>query len=97
MGGGAMIGGKWFITPHAVRRYISRVDRSVTYDQALTILIDWSERAKRKKEIAPGVWLYRGPRPLRLRLRVSHIGRGLPQLVTVLKSKDPGFFHAQTV
>ncbi len=91
MGGGTVTGGKWFITPHAVRRYIDRVDRFATYEQALEVLIQWSERAKRKKEIAPGVWLYRGPRPLRLRLRVSHAGDRLPQLLTVIKSKDPGW------
>ena len=86
-----MVTGNWFITPHAVRRYIERVERNATYEQALSTLIDWSLRARKKKEIKPGVWLYRGPRPLRLRLRVSHIGPGLPQLVTVLKSKDRGF------
>lgn len=84
-----MTGGRWFITPHAVRRYIERVDRRATYEQALSVLIEWSELAKRKKEIAPGVWLYRGPRPLRLRLRVAHVGDRLPQLLTVIKSKDP--------
>ena len=86
-----MIAGKWFITPHAVRRYIERVDRSATYEQALAELIRWSEKAKPKKEVAPGIWFYRGPRPLRLRLRVSHKGEGQPQLLTVLKSKDPGW------
>lgn len=83
-----MISGEWFITPHAVRRYIERVDRFATYEQALEVLIGWSRVARPKKEIAPGVWLYRGPRPFRLRLRVSHNGGGAPQLLTVLKSKD---------
>jgi hypothetical protein len=86
-----MVTGKWFITPHAVRRYIERVDLSASYEEALAELIRWSEVARPKKKIAPGVWLYRGPRPLRLRLRVSHKGPGLPQLMTVLKSKDPGW------
>lgn len=83
-----MIPGRWFITPHAVHQYIDRVDPRATYEQALAVLIDWSERAKPNKKLLSGIWQYRGPRPLRLRLRVSHSGPGLPQLLTVIKSKD---------
>lgn len=75
--------GRWFITPHAVRRYIERVHRC-TYETALTRLIAASESAHPVREEEPGIWLYRTGRPLRLRLRVSTRGAGLPQLVTVL-------------
>ena len=89
-----MIAGKWFITPHAVRRYIERVDRSASYEQALAELVRCSERARRVKEIARGVWLYREGKPRRLRFRVAVApvtadGRpGKPQLLTVMRGHD---------
>jgi hypothetical protein len=89
-----MTAGKWFITPHAVRRYIERVDRSATYERALAELVRFSEVARPIKEIAPGVWLYRGGKPLRLRFRVAVDPRrsdgspGKPQLLTVMAGHD---------
>jgi len=41
-------------------------------------------------EPATGLWLWRGPNPLRLRCRVSTAGPGLPQLVTVMRGHDGG-------
>lgn len=80
--------GAWFITPHAVRRYIERIRPVLGYDKALDELVAISERAHAVKEIEPGLWLYRGPSPRRLRLRVSMRGPGQPQLVTVLTAHD---------
>ena len=83
-----MIDGKWFITPHAVARYRERIDRSLSYEQARDELVRCSERARRVKEITPGVWLYRGGKPRRLRFRVAENGNGAPQLLTVLAGHD---------
>ena len=83
-----MTRGRWFITPHAVRRYIERIDPSATFESALEVLISESERAHRVKAVGPDVALYRGAKPRRLRFRVAESGPGLPQLVTVLRSWD---------
>lgn len=80
--------GRWFVTPHAVQRYRERIDRRATYDEALSALIAMSEGAHAVREIEPGLWLWRGPKPRRLRLRVSTVGPGLPQLVTVIEAHD---------
>ena len=90
-----MIAGKWFITPHAVRRYIERADRRCTYEQALAELVRLSESARPIKETSPGVWLYRTGKPLRLRLTVSTVGPGLPQLVTVKGGHDKWWSRVQ--
>ena len=82
-----MIAGKWFITPHAVRRYIQRVDQYASYDEALSALIRLSEIAKPNKWINPTIFQFRGPKPLRLRLRVVFDKIGLPRLITVMKGK----------
>lgn len=83
-----MIAGPLFITPHAILRYIERIRPEIDRDRALTELIAIAEGAHPVKEIEPGLWLWRGPKPRRLRLRVSTIGPGLPQLVTVLTAHD---------
>lgn len=83
-----MIAGPWFITPHAVHRYIERVRPHLTYERALSDLIEESRRAHAVKEIQPGLWLWRGGKPRRLRFRVSVMGSGAPQLVTVLTAFD---------
>lgn len=83
-----MIRGEWFITSHAVRRYIERIRPGISYERALGELIEISEGAHPVKEIEPGLWLWRGPRPRRLRLRVSTKEPGAPQLVTVLTAHD---------
>lgn len=83
-----MVTGRWFVTPHAVQRYRERIDPLATYDDALAYLIAASERAHPVKEIQPGLWLWRGPKPRELRYRVSVREPGLPQLVTVLTPFD---------
>jgi len=80
--------GAWFITPHSVRRYIERIEPGLTYEQALGALVRLSTEAQRVRDIAPGLALYRGPKPLRVRLRVADGNGGLPQLVTVLPMHD---------
>lgn len=82
-----MITGPWFITPHAVRRYIERVEPGATYEQALARLVEWSRVARPNKWIG-NILQFRGPRPLRCRLRVAFGNAGAPQLLTVLKGHD---------
>jgi hypothetical protein len=95
-----MTAGRWFITPHAVRRYIERVDRRATYEQALAELVRFSEVAHPVKEIDPGVWLYRSGKPKRLRFKVAVAPRradgspGLPQLLTVQAGHDDVRFRS---
>ena len=81
--------GAWFITPHAVRRYIERIAPHLSYGQALAELISESERAHfvRADETCEQ---WRGAKPRRLRFRVARGEAGLPQLVTVLPSHDKG-------
>lgn len=83
--------GAWFITPHAVRRYIELVDRSLSYEEARAALIRASLAAHRVKELEPGIALWRTGLPLRLRLRVAERGPGLPQLLTVMRGHDAGW------
>jgi hypothetical protein len=42
----SMISGRWFITPHAVRRFMERAVRGATYEEALEPLITASETAR---------------------------------------------------
>ena len=78
--------GHWFITPHAVRRYIDRFAPRATYEEALSALIRLSAEARRVKTLPTGLVLYRGPRPRRLRcfLQEGVKDHALPVLVTVL-------------
>lgn len=83
--------GPWWITPHAVRRYIQRCPgaRRLTYDQALGRLIDEAGRAHLvKARRNAGEELWRGGKPHRLRFVVARGNSGLPQLVTVLRGCD---------
>lgn len=82
-----MIDGPWFITPHAVHRYIERVDPHATYEDARAVLMSWAKVARPNRWVSDTVLQYRGPRPLRLRLRVAHTKTGAPQLLTVMKGK----------
>ena len=91
-----MIVGPMFITPHAVSRYIERVRPGIARDRALRELIDLTKGAHAVKEIAPGLWLWRGPSPRRLRFRVSTRLPGAPQLVTVLTAHDGMRKHPTT-
>ncbi len=85
--------GNWYITPHAIRAYIDKVDRNATWDEAKEVLQKWSMTATYVKEEYPGISLYRSPKhktfggKWRWRLIVSRRKPGLPQLTTVLGGK----------
>jgi hypothetical protein len=83
--------GKWFVTPHAVERYIQRFARGLTYEQALEDLIAYSGTAHYVKEWKPSIDLWKGPKPRRLRFWVGKREDGAPQLITVMGGHDPGF------
>lgn len=83
--------GRWWISPHAVRRYIERCPgaRRLSYGEALERLIAASETAHFvKTRRNSGEELWRGPKPYRLRFVVCRANAGLPQLVTVLRGCD---------
>lgn len=81
------VAGRWFITPHAVDRFRERVHwaRRFSYAKALGELINASERAHFVRILDSGKELWRGPKPMKLRLIVapSATPGELPQLVTV--------------
>lgn len=76
------------ITEHAIDRYIERIRPGIPRARALRELCAITRGAHAVKEIEPGLWLWRGPKPRRLRLRVSTREPGPPQLVTVLTAHD---------
>lgn len=88
-GAAGSIGGRFFVTPHAVRAYLRRCRAGMTYEQALTHLIRASEQARWVKVLGTGAELWRTGKPERLRLvvrlvvRPGEAGRK-PALVTVL-------------
>lgn len=73
-----MIPGRWFVTPHAVRRYRQRVRPDASRGQALAELALWSEIAERR---GSAEWIAEGP--LRLRLVVGRGEGPRPALLTV--------------
>jgi hypothetical protein len=83
---GAIMGavGPWFVTPHAVQRYIERVDSSLSYEAALGRIISDSVNAHCVKKLDDGAELWRGPKPRRLRYVVSPD----KQLMTVMFAFD---------
>lgn len=83
-----MIAGRFFFTPHAVRRYVTRAKRGLTYEKALDELIKSSERAHYVKTLDTGVELWRSPKPLRLRLYVTRGEGPQPAVITVLRRCD---------
>lgn len=85
-----MIAGRWFITPHAVKRYQRRCGGPPRYEDALSELIKLSDEAHFVKDKDLGIELWRTGKPLRMRMYVSIRGEGLPQLVTVLRGSDHG-------
>ena len=87
--------GRWFIAPHAVRRFIERVWPGATYEEALERLIALSASARLiREDHHPGIDLYRTPREPggggRIRMLVSRRLPGAPQLVTVIVGGRPG-------
>jgi hypothetical protein len=87
--------GNWFISPHAVRRFIERVWPHSTYEEALDHLIEMSKVSKLvRQDHTPGVDMYRTPNQGKkrgIRLLVSRRLPGKPQLVTVLVGGKPSF------
>lgn len=71
------------ITRHAIRRLISRIAPDMGEAEAHEFLVYQVARGHFVKALRGGVEQYRGPKPLRLRLRI-HRGR----LITVLPSSD---------
>lgn len=82
------ITGRFFVTPHAVERYIERIHPGIKYEQALREILEHADRAHRVKEIEPGVSEWRARPPLRLRFRIAEHGPDLPQVLTVLKPSE---------
>ena len=86
-----MIAGRWFITPHAVRRYQRRgAAGTKQYKSALAELVRLSKQAHFVKEIKPGIELWRAGKPMRWRFIVSNRLPGRPQLITALRGHDKG-------
>lgn len=82
--GGAI--GRWFITPHAVHRYIQRVRPMATYEQALNDLVRLSETAHLvRRDGDTEHWRAKGKR---LRFRVAPSSGELSVLMTVLTEHD---------
>jgi hypothetical protein len=80
--------GRFFITPHAVRRYQERTpSASRDFDVALGELIRLAENAHFVKRVGD-FELWRTGKPTRLRLRVMRGNAGLPQVVTVVRGHD---------
>ena len=73
----------WQISGHAVSRYIQRVMRGRPADRARADLLWMLERAHFVKALPGGLELWRGPKPLRLRLRIKDL-----VLVTVITDCD---------
>jgi|WetSurMetagenome_2_1015567.scaffolds.fasta_scaffold721334_1 hypothetical protein len=83
--------GRWFITPHAVHRYIENIRPGLDYDHALGELIRHSDTAHFvRATVVDGICIerWRAPKPTQIRFIVSHGPGAKPQLVTVLPSHD---------
>lgn len=85
--------GRFFVGPHAVKRYRERVHRGITYERALSEILEQAERAHfiKKQALAyrGNAEYWRGPNPMRLRLVVKHNpGMALPTIITILPAAD---------
>ena len=76
----------WQISDHAISRYVQRVMRGRAVDRARADLLWMLERAHFVKCLPSGLELWRGPKPLRLRLRVD--GRILVTVITDCDSRE---------
>lgn len=91
-GGDAMTArGPWFITPHAVARYIEWTACDLTYEEGLRVLLRESQLAELRKQLDSGALLYLsrigGPR-FRFVVQQPAEPDSLPQLVTVMRPYD---------
>lgn len=90
--------GRWFVTPHAIDKWIARFtprsfrEAERTEEQRVRVLgwiLDEAERARFVKALDTGVQLWRGPKPRRVRFIVTVCSEGtLPALLTVLPACD---------
>lgn len=92
-----MIDGRWFITPHAIRRYRERHRVDISDAQALRELTVWSEVATYSGPTRDGQEEWRSPSwfPRVIRFVVAPTPRSegdRPQLVTVLPGARVGWF-----
>ena len=83
--------GRWFVTPHAVARYRERIDRRVSYEEALDRLLAMSAAAHRTcvREDGTEEWrVGRAHGKLRFRVQPSAQSGALPVLLSVLTAFD---------
>ena len=90
--------GRWFVTPHALERWVARFtprsfrEAPLTEEMRARVLgwvISESEGARFVKRLASGVELWRGPKPRRIRFLVGPAHDGaLPALLTVMPACD---------
>lgn len=80
----ASAAGNWFVTPHAIRRYIERCKPGMSREKALRELVALSRVARFRRDLGPGIVEMVGPKPSKWRFRVSTRGPGRPQLLTVI-------------
>lgn len=82
--------GRFFVTPHAVRRYVSRVRPGLTYEQALGALLQAAESAHYVRDSDGGAAIWRASRAhgrVRFVVMPGVPGR-LPVIVTILREHD---------
>lgn len=79
---------RWFITSHAVERFLERVSR-MERRRVRGHLVEQCQGAHFVKPLACGLELWRGPSPQRMRLRVSRQGNVLV-LESILFAFDRG-------
>ena len=80
--------GRFFVTPHAVHRYIERVHRGIEYERAMKEIIEAAATAHYVKDYNGGQYWRCGRSFGRLRLLVNNQCQGLPQIVTILPASD---------
>lgn len=87
---------RWYLSARAVREYaalarLGNPDDEAVFDRAESQLGAIAQKAHHLRDQANGLQLWRGGRPLRLRLLVSTAERAegdLPQLVSVLAASE---------
>jgi len=95
--------GRFFITPHAVRRFIKRVRPGASYNEALGELIRLSDGAHLVKRVVgdygDDVEIWRTGKPLRMRLVVAPTSNEWSKgaVVTVLWKEHRQRYETQTV
>lgn len=80
--------GRFFVTPHALRRYIERIRPGMCEREAREELLRYAARAKVVRRTRNKGVLMRAPRPLRFRFVVGPGTGVLPAILTVLPPHD---------